>query len=100
MINNLIRKDAMKYVLEVGLQGDKEISRKFLLRVERKSAFALLHCEYNRRGSGCRKVPGRNPMVYKQPNGVVTHKQEGQLHKGLCVHIGFFSEPYFELFCF
>ena len=40
-IKNLIKKDAMKYVFEVGFQGDEEISRKFVLRVERKSGFTL-----------------------------------------------------------
>ena len=46
-IKNLIRKDAMKYVLEVGFQGDEENSRKFVLRVERKGGFTLLHRVHN-----------------------------------------------------
>ncbi|CAL8378002.1 SLAM family member 9 isoform X1 [Gadus morhua] len=37
-IKNLIKKDAMKYVFEVGFQGDEEISRKFVLRVEQRLA--------------------------------------------------------------
>uniref|UniRef100_A0A8C5B4A5 CD48 antigen-like n=2 Tax=Gadus morhua TaxID=8049 RepID=A0A8C5B4A5_GADMO len=41
-IKNLIRKDAMKYVLEVGFQGDEENSRKFVLRVEQRLAQPLV----------------------------------------------------------